>query len=348
MLSRTLAVMLMLCAAAATAGAAMNDLGIPVPEPGLWHFTALASDAAGTVYAFEGDTLYRLQGGGFQPLIAGLEAAVWPGQNMTIDPSGFAVTPSGRTAYVATGMTGRLVEVNIDTGSAQFGAARELTGAAMTSGSNYGVAVDPLTDTVYLTDSYAADVYAVDTAGAGALTLVRAFAGGLFGSGIGFSPTGDLVVPVATGYAAWPTDDTYPVDVWRFGRDVLDTLPAGPVPADPGDEFASGLAVSGSGFTAVDADGNTYLQAADGIYCVGPTGAPSVLVGDTSANAFDLVGVGYMGLAYDAAGDRLLFAHRTDDAQPWSLHEYALPEPVTLALLAAGAGGLLLARRRRA
>jgi len=345
--SRTLAVMLMFCMTAGPAAAALSDLGIAVPEPGLWRFTALSADAAGTVYAFEGDTLYRLQGGAFQPLVANLESTVWPGQDMTIDPSGFAVTPSGLTAYVATGMTGRLVEVNIDTGSSQFGAARELTGAAMPSGSNYGVAVDPLTSTVYMTDSYAADIYAVDTADTGSLVLVRAFAGGMFGSGIGFSPGGDLVVPVATGYAAWPADDTFPVDLWRFGRDVLDTLPAGPVPADPGELVAAGLAVSGTGFTAVDGKGNTYLQAADGIYRVDPSGDLSVLVGDTSANAFDLVSVGYMGLTYDAAGDRLLFAHRTDAAQPWSLHEYTLPEPTSLVLLAGGAGGLALARRRR-
>jgi DNA-binding beta-propeller fold protein YncE len=338
--------MILAAAAGAAAAAGMTDLGVAVPEPGPWRFTALAADASGGVYAFEGDTLYRLEGGGFQPAVANVAAQVWPGQDMTIDPSGFAVTPSGTAAYVATGMSGRLVEIDIDTASPQFGAARELTGAAMPSGSNYGVAVDPVAGGVYLTDSYSADLWAVDTAGAGSLTQVRSFPGGLYGSGIGFSPAGDLIVPVAKGYAAWPTDDGYPVDLWRFGRDVFEGLAGGSVPPDAGDCFAAALTVSGSGFTAVDADGNTYLQAADGIYRVDPSGGLSVLVGDTSLNAFDLVGVGFMGLAFDASANRLLFAQRTAADVPWMLHEVVLPEPATLGLVGAGLV-LALARRRR-
>ncbi len=343
---KKIAVMLAAVLAAATSGAAgMQSLGIAVPEPAAWRFTALAVDGSGTVFAVEGDTLYRLEGGAFQPFVTSIETKAFGGEEVTIDPSGFAVDASGSVAYLATGGSGRLVEIDIDPGSGGFGSARELTGAAMQS--NYGLAVDPIHGHVFLTDSYSAGLYGVDPAGAGTMTLLKSFAGGMFGGGIGFAPDGRLIVPVAKSFSNWQDgEDDYAVDMWRFGTEFLDEVAAGDPPADPGDAYAQMLQVSGHGFVAVDADGAAYLQGADGIYRVDASGNLSVLAGDTSQNVFTLVGVGFMGLAYDAPANRLLFAYREADVVPFELYEYVIPEPATLGLLAFGVACLRVRRRR--
>lgn len=342
---KKIAVMLAAVLAAATSAAAgMQSLGIAVPEPSAWRFTALAVDGSGTVFAVEGDTLYRLDGGAFQPFVTSIEGKAFGGEEVTIDPSGFAVDASGSVAYLATGGSGRLVEIDIDPGSGGFGSARELTGAAMQS--NYGLAVDPIHGHVFLTDSYSAALYGVDPTDAGTMTLLQSFTGGMFGGGIGFAPDGRLVVPVATSFSAWPDDDNYSVDLWRFSRAFLDAVAGGDPPDNPGEDYAHALQVSGSGFVAVDADGVAYLQAVDGIYRVDPSGSLSVLAGDASQNVFSMVGIGFMGLAYDATANRLLFAYRNTTDVPFGLYEYAIPEPATLSLMGVAVAGLWVRRRR--
>jgi len=306
------------------AGAGMQPVGtvtVP-PPPGDYHFTALACDAGGGVYAFDGDTIYALQGGAFAPRVSGIQAAAWPGQEVTVDPSAFAVDAGGATAWFATGFSGRIVEVRIDPNLPAFGEAWELKGAALAS--NYGLAVDPVHGELFVTDSWTADLYHVTRAGAGSLDNRRTFPGAMYGGGIAFTPGDELIVPIATGFAAWPDDDGFPLDLYRFPRQFLDDLVAGrPTVTEP-ERYATGLTVSGTGFVAADGRGAAYLQGADAIYRVDRAGNLLVLCGDATQNAFDLVGLGFMGMAYDAAGQRLLMAHRAADDQPWRLYAYGL------------------------
>ena len=306
-------VLAVLVLVAAPAAADMRPVGnVQVPAPlGDWHFTALATDSSGGVYASDGDAIFRLTGGVFQPVVSDIIETLWPGGTMSVDPSGFAVNAAGTHAWIASGMTGRIIEANLSTG-----AVRNLSGAVLSG--NYGIAAGPVG--LFVTDSYSADVYAVSTAGNGAMQRVAAFPDSLFGSGIAFTPGGDLIVPVGYQYAQWPDNDNYPVDLWRY--------PAGfqqsGAPGVPGVRFAQALQVSGSGFTAADARGAAYLEGADAIYRVDRAGNRLVLCGDATQNAFDLVGLGFMGMAYDAAAERLLFAYRNESTQPWRLYQYSL------------------------
>jgi hypothetical protein len=339
-MSRTLLGSLAVLAALAVPAAAdMQNLGIAVPAPpSLWQYTPLAVDGAGKVYAFADDTLYSLSGGAFLPVVSDIRQLAWGGDDIVIDPSGFAVNAAGTLAYVATGYSGHLLEIDLTAKTA-----RELTGAALTS--NYGVAVDPIYGKVFLTDSYTQDLYLVDTAGSGSLALMKQFAGAKFGSGIAFSPAGELVVPVATAVAKWPTDDHYPVDLYRFSKAWLDEAAAGKTPTTEPVLFGTGLQVSGTGFVAVDSAGEAYLQAADAIYSVDALGGLGVVCGDPSINVFDwdMAGRGFMGLAYAPAENQLLFAYRGSTGEDWQL--YGTPEPATLALVAMGV--VAIAARRR-
>jgi len=330
------------------AGSAFGEMlpvgTVTVPAPlWMWRFTALATDGGGGVYAFDGDTIYRLEGGAFGAVVSDIQNTVWGGSSVSVDPSGFAVNVSGTTAYFATGNTGRLVEVNMDAGSGDFGSARELSGAAMVG--NYGLAVDPVHGEVFVTDSWTADLYHVTTSSAGSLDNQQTFAGGLCGSGIAFSTAGDLTVPVVTGYSVGPTPDTMSVDLYRFSHTFVDDIAAGQSPSVSAVKYAEGLLVSGTGFAAADEWGAVYLEGVDAIYRVNGLGVLSTLCGDPGQNAFDLVGVGFMGLAYDSVLNRLLFAYRATDTEDWRLYEYAVPEPATLGLVAAGVAAALVRRR---
>jgi len=332
--------------ALAGAGRAVTpvNLGITVPGPAMktnsWS-TLVATDASGGVYACDGDTIWRLDaaGGAFSAVFAGVGSAA----DADVDPSGFAVNAAGTTAYVATGVSGRIVAVDLAGGSA-----RELSGARA-GASNYGLAVDPIHGQLFATDSYTQELWRVDPAGQGSLTSLDTFGWtGWFGSGIGFAPDGTLVVPVATGFSDWENDkDDYPTDVYRFTREWLDAVAAGSVPVGAGQKYATGVQVSGSGVVAVDKSGRAYLLAADAIYQVKTGGAVGVFVGDASLNAFSLWGCGYSGMTYDLVGDRLLFVYRASAGQDWGLYEVALPEPATALLLLGGTAGAMVVRRRR-
>lgn len=315
--------------------------GTDVPEPvnGVYSSTLLAVDGGGNLFCFDGDTIYGFAGGAFTPLVTGIAAAA----DAWVDPSAFGVRTDGALAYVATGYSGRIVEVDLAAGTS-----RELSGARIGGYGNYGLAVDPVYGKVFVTDSTTQSAYLLDPTGDGSLTLLDDFGStGAFGGGLAFTPDGELTIPVPTAYAAWPTDDNYSLDVYRFSRSFLDDLAAGTIATGAGVKIADGVTVSGSGSAAADTHGNTYILAADAIYRVDDLGAVSVLVGDPSRNVFDVAGIGFMGLAYDATQDRLYYAYREDIADPWQLQTLALPEPMTLSMLAAGAAATVLARRRR-
>jgi DNA-binding beta-propeller fold protein YncE len=325
-------------AAAARGQQVPGSISVP-PPPGIYQYTALATDAQGALYACDGDAVWRLQGSTFTQAYSGIAAVA----DAWVDPSGFAVNAAGTLAYVATGYSGRIVEIDLADHTA-----RELDGArgAWVYG-NYGVAVDPVAGTVFLTDSLNQDLYRVNPAGSGSLSLLKHF-NGEYGGGIAFTPTGELIVPVAVGRAAYPTDDNFPIDLYRFPRSYLDAVAGGQTPAGDPVPYAQGLQVSGTGFVAADEWGAVYIEGLDAIYKVDAQGNLTTFYGDPSLNVFDknMAGIGLMGLAYDAVGERLLFAYRATDSEDWKLYE-ATPEPMTLGLVAAGLAGLWVRRRAR-
>jgi hypothetical protein len=320
----------------------LQAAGVSVPPPrGNYQMTTLATDSSGRVYACDGDTVFRLDGSTFTSLATGLVSSVG---GAWVDPSAFVVNAAGTKAYMATGSTGRLVEVNLTTASA-----RELTGATRSwTYGNYGLAIDPIYGNIFLTDSYNQDIYRVDPSGAGSLDLVKHFTGS-FGGGLAFSPTGELYVPVPTGYAAWPTNDNFPVDLYRFPRSWLDDIAAGKSPSADAVRYATGLQVSGTGFVAADATGTAYLEGADAIYCVSSTGALSTFLGDPTKNVFDptMTGAGFLGLAFDSVTNQLYYAYRETAGEDLLLGQHMAPEPGTLALVGLGLA-MALARRREA
>ncbi len=329
---------MVLLVAAMAAPAAGTD--VPEPVGGVYTSTLLAVDGGGSLFCFDGDTIYGFSGGAFNPLVTGIAATA----GAWVDPSAFSVRADGALAYVATGSTGRIVEVNLAAGTS-----RELSGARIGGYGNYGLAVDPIYGKIFVTDSMTQSVHLLDPTGDGALTLLDDFGStAVFGGGIAVSPEGELTVPVPTA-SAWPAGDTCTLDVYRFSRDFLDDLAAGTVTTGAGAMIASDIETDGSGAVAADTDGNTYILSAAAIYRVDDLGAQSVLAGDPSRNVFDAssAGIGFMGLAYDATQNVLYYAYREDIADPWQLQTLAVPEPMTLSMLACGAAAMVLARRRR-
>jgi DNA-binding beta-propeller fold protein YncE len=316
--------------------------GATLPAPlGDYQFTVLATDSSGGLYACDGNTVYRRSGSTFTTLATGIASVA----DVIVDPSGFAVNAAGTKAYVATGNSGRLVEVDLVAHSA-----RELSGARGSwAYGNYGLAVDPIYGNIFVTDSLNQDLYRLDPAGSGSLSFVKHFTGGACGGGLAFSPTGELYVPVATGFGAWPTSDVFPLDMYRFSRSWLDALAAGQTILPDPTRYATGLAVSGTGFAAADADGVVYVEAADAIYRVGADGTISTFLGDPSKNVFDysMTSAGFMGLTYDLATDQVFYGYRDTKSDPLGLGAAPAPEPATLALLGLGAAALA-ARRRKA
>ena len=325
--------------------AGIQPIGGTLPPPASGSFaTLLATDSLGGIYACDGDTLYKYSGGTCGTLFSGIVGAAGGAGS---DPAGLAVTPDGRLAYVATGMSGALVEINLSAHTA-----RSLPAAGLGNG-NYGVAVDPIYGQVFLTSSCTAganaaqSLYLVDPTKNGALTLLDDFGRtAMTSGGIAFSPQGELVVPVPTSFSAWPMDDNFMVDLYRFSRSWLDNLHAGTVVTGAGQKYASNVIVSGSGTVAVDTQGTAYLVAADAIYAIDPSGNRRVVAGNESDNAWDMWGFGFAALAYDPPGNRLITGYSPPTGTAYALSAVAAPEPATLALVALGAAGLLRRRRK--
>ena len=324
----------------ATAG--VQSLGGSLPNPAAGSYTTLlAADLLGGIYACDGDWLYKYSGSAFTPLYTGIVAA----GGVAFDPSALAVSADGSAAYVASGNTGKVVRIDL---AGATPTAVGLANAGLTSGSNYGLAVDPIYGQLFITDSWTQALYVLDPAGTGPVTLLDDFGGtGVLGSGIGFSPDGRLVVPVGKEYAT-KDDDTFPVDLYRFSRAWLDDLSAGVVTTDAGDLYASDLLVSGSGTVGVDSTGNAYLAASDAIYWVSANGSLGVLVGDTTPHVWWMFDYGFMGLAYDAKEDRLVTGYAASFGDAFGLTAVdPVPEPATLGLVVVGLAGLLARRRTR-
>lgn len=323
-------------------GAGRADaVSIPPPVSGSW-LTALSTDGSGTLFACDGNTVWRLQGGSFTSVYSGVRSTA----DVSVDPSGFAVNAAGTQAYVATGFTGRLVEVNLSTPSA-----RELSGAHDAGGTsfaygNYGVAVDPIYGKVFITDSTNQDLYLMDPSGSGSLSLLKSFSGS-FGGGLAFSATGELYVPVPTAYSVAGTADNFPIDLYRFPRSWLDDVAAGHTPTTDAVRYAQNLAVSGTSFVAIDGSGVAYLQAADAIYSVSATGDLSTFLGDPSKNVFIMGDTGYRGLVFDPTSNQLYYGYREATGQPLELGAQAVPEPATILLLGMGAAIVALRRKRQ-
>jgi len=330
-------------AASGGATAGVQSLGGSLPNPaGGSYTTVLAADSLGGIYACDGNSLYKYSGSAFTPLYKGIVAA---GGGAAFDPSALAVSADGSAAYVASGNTGKVVRIDL---SGATPLASGLSNVGLPSGSNYGLAVDPIYGQLFITDSYTQSLYLVDPTGAGSVTLLDDFDGtGVLGSGIGFSPDGRLVVPVGKALPT-VTDDTFPVDLYRFSLAWLDDLSAGIVTTGAGDLYASDLLVSGSGAVGVDGTGNAYLAASDAIYSVAANGSLSVLVGDTTPHVWWMFDYGFMGLAYDAKEDRLVTGYAASSGDPFGLTAVdPAPEPATLGLVALGLTGLLARRRTR-
>jgi len=321
------AAVLVLVSPWALAGAV--GLGIPVAPPSTGSYaTLLAADGGGGVYDCDGDTLYALSGGSFSSIFGGIKAAA----GSTVDPSGLAVNASGTLAYVATGYSGRVVEIDIGGGTA-----RELSDVRLTS--NYGIAVDPIYGLVFLTDSADQSLYLLDPTGNGTLTLLDDFGmSGMYGGGIGFSPNGELIVAVPISYSVYPIDDNFTVDMYRFSRAWLDDLAVGTIATGAGVRYAQNVVVSGCGAVTVDARGHAYLAGADAVYAVSVDGDRLVVGGDPGLNAWNMWGHGFSGLAYDAAGDRLLASQAPSAGADYELYQVDLVRTLTMQVDPGGGG----------
>ena len=341
--SWTIIVSLVLVAVAGLSAGRADAVSVPPPVSGSW-LTALSTDGSGTLFACDGNTVWRLQGGSFTSVYSGVRVTA----DVSVDPSGFAVNAAGTQAYVATGFTGRLVEVNLLIPSAsELSGARNAGGTSFAYG-NYGVAIDPIYGKVFITDSTNQDLYLMDPSGSGSLTLLKNFSGS-FGGGLAFSPTGELYVPVPTAYSVAGTADNFPIDLYRFPRSWLDDVAAGLTPTTATDavRYAQNLAVSGTSFVAIDGSGVAYLQAVDAIYSVSAAGDLSTFLGDPSKNVFTMGDTGYRGLAFDPTSNQLYYGYREATGQPLELGAQAAPEPATVLLLGMGAAIVALRRKRQ-
>ena len=319
------------------------SLNTPIPDPSyVYGTTLLAMSPDGQLYSCNGDKISRWipAENRFDDIVTGIESAV----GGSVEPSGFAMLTSN-VGVVLSGWSDVIALANLNTGVVTTLGSVSLSG-------NFGAATDPVWGRVFITDS-AGKVYMLDTVGGGSASLFYEPAGALFGSGIAFDATGNLFVPVATGFSAFPTDDSFPVDLVRISADYISEFVTGGTP-NPADiqVLVSGISVSGSASVAVDGSGHVYLGAADAIYRINIAGgAMATQEGDPTQNVFSTdfatAGESHAGMVYDPVGNRLLYGLGTGyPASDLVLMESVIPEPTTIAFLGFGLLGVLTTKRR--
>ncbi|MDK1031186.1 MAG: PEP-CTERM sorting domain-containing protein [Planctomycetia bacterium] len=318
------------------------SLNTPIPDPTyVYGTTLLAMSPDGQLYSCNGDTISRWipAENRFEDVVTGIESAV----GGSVEPSGFAMLTSN-VGVVLSGWSDVIALANLNTGVVTTLGSVSLSG-------NFGAATDPVWGRVFITDS-AGKVYMLDTVAGGSAALFYEPSAALFGSGLAFDESGNLFLPVATGFSAWPTDDLFPIDLVKIPANYVTDFVTGGVP-DPNDieVLVSGAMVSGSASVAVDEWGAVYIEGLHGIYRIDTaSGEVTVFEGEPSEhNVFSspYTGPAYGGMAYDSANNRLLYGLGT--GYPPSgllLTESVIPEPTTIAFLGFGLLGVLATKRR--
>ena len=298
------------------------------------------------LYLHTGDSIYRVDATdpadpSFSQVIGGLQSA-FPDYDQFGErwfEGGFATAPGGK-AFVSFGAShGGALLVDLThpttTAVADFDTANLYSAAGQADGDFYTMFVDP--DWTNPTQVYRVDgqtgnaTYATDPSTDPA------------SGGMAFDAEGNLYVGTLN-YLTSPNT----VHFFRIDAEDLAIYEAGG--GAPGATALGGSEANGNGQMVVDHEGNIYFNTTTGIGRFDPlTGQTSTLYGDLlDPNLFTYGNTTpYSGLAYDAAGDRLVFGEYDADLGGYELRFVAVPEPAGAAVLLLGAA-MLLRRRQEA